>query len=186
MKKQEKTFNDYLLEVKSDMILYFVILAILMVALVILDMLYGIKGAICSLFLVLAHLIFTLDKVTSYRNILKIEKYLIDNKLENKIGNILFWNEKNYFLTDNFMIIIKKKEVNCFSYQDIKSISKRVDVEISKHSGMQEYLTIELKNNKKYEVLTLSTYLVGEEYKDISDILLDKNSDIYVINKEEK
>lgn len=157
MKRQEKqlkTFNDYLLEVKSDMILYFVILAILIGVLIILYMLYGVQGAICFIFLLLAHLIFTLDKITSYRNILKIEKYLIDNKLENKIGNILLWNEKNYFLTDNFMIIVKKNKVNCFSYQDIKSISKRVDIEISKHSGMQEYLTIELKNNKKYEVLT--------------------------------
>ena len=45
---------------------------------------------------------------------------------------------------------------------------------------------IELKNNKKYEVLTWPTYLVGEEYKDISDILLDKNSNIEVIANEEK
>lgn len=75
MKRQEKqlkTFNDYLLEVKSDMILYFVILAILIGVLIILYMLYGVQGAICFIFLLLAHLIFTLDKITSYRNILKI------------------------------------------------------------------------------------------------------------------
>ena len=186
VKLTNKTLYDYIKEAKSDMILYFAILGILIIVQIILYILYGIPVAICFLFLVLAHLLFTTDKIISYRNVLKIKKYLFDNCLENKIGKIIFWNELNYFLTDNYIIIVKKFKVDCISYQDIKTISKKIDIKISKHSGVNEYLTIELKDNRKYDILIWTTYLVGEEYKDISEFLIEKNPEIEVIENQEK
>lgn len=176
-----KTLNDYIKEAKDDMVLYFIILGILIVVQIILYILYGIPVAICFLFLVLAHLLFTTDKITSYNNVLRINKYLISNQLENKIGNIIFWNEKNYFLTDNYLILVKNFKVHCIDYKDIKTISKRIEIKFNKHSGTNEFLTIELKDNKKYDILIWTTFLVGEEYIDISEFLIEKNSKIEVI-----
>lgn len=176
-----KTLNDYIKEAKDDMVLYFIILGILIVVQIILYILYGIPVVICFLFLVLAHLLFTTDKITSYNNVLRINKYLISNQLENKIGNIIFWNEKNYFLTDNYLILVKNFKVHCIDYKDIKTISKRIEIKLNKHSGTNEFLTIELKDNNKYDILIWTTFLVGEEYKDISDFLIEKNSKIEVI-----
>ena len=90
IKQTIKTLNDYIKEAKTDMILYLIILGILIIAQVVLYILYGIPVAICFLFLVLAHFLFTIDKIASYNNVLKINKYLINNQLENKIGNIIF------------------------------------------------------------------------------------------------
>ena len=181
VKLTNKTLYDYIKEAKSDMILYFVILGILIIVQIILYILYGIPVAICFLFLVLAHLLFTTDKITSYNNVLKINKYLINNQLENKIGNILFWNEKDYFLTDNYILLVKKFKVNCIDYKEIKVISKRIEIRLNDRSGANEYLTIELRNNKKYDILIWTTFLVGEEYKNISEFLIEKNPEIEVI-----
>lgn len=180
-----KILNDYIKEAKSDMILYFIILGILIIASIVLYILYGISVAVCFLFLVLVHLLFTTDKIVSYNNVLKINKYLINNQLENKIGNIIFWNEKNYFLTDNYILLIKSFKVHCIDYKNIKTISKRIEIKTNKHSGVNEFLTIELKDNKKYDILTWTTYLTGEEYKDISEFLLEKNPKIKVIENKE-
>ena len=140
IKPTKKSLNDYIQEAKSDVILYFVILGILILALIILYILYGTPVAICLLFLVLGHLTFTIDKIISYKNVLKINKYLINNQLETKIGNIVFWNEKNYFLTDDYILLVKKFEVNCIDYKDIKILSKRMEI---KPSGVNEFLIVE-------------------------------------------
>ena len=181
VKSINKTLNDYIKEAKFDMVSYFIILGILIVVEIILYILYGKPVAICFLFLVLAHFLFTTDKITSYNNVLRINKYLISNQLENKIGNIIFWNEKNYFLTDNYILLVKTFKVHCIDYKDIKTISKRIERKLNKHSGTNEFLTIELKDNKKYNILIWTTFLIGEEYKDISEFLIEKNSKIEVI-----
>ena len=186
VKPTNKTLYDYIKEAKSDMILYFVILGILIIVQIILYILYGIPVSICFLFLVLAHLLFTTYKITSYNNVLKINKYLINNQLENKIGNIIFWNEKDYFLTDNYILLVIHFKVNCIDYKEIKTISKRMEIIVNKHSGANEYLTIELRNNKKYDILIWTTYLIGEEYKDISEFLIEKNPEIEVNYDREK
>ena len=186
VKLTNKTLYDYIKEAKSDMILYFIILGILIIVQIVLYILYGIPVAICFLFFILAHLLFTTDKIVSYKNMLKINKYLINNQLENKIGNIIFWNEKNYFFTDNYILLVKNFKVHCIDYKNIKTISKRIKIRTNKHSGVNEFLNIELKDNKKYDILIWTTYLVGEEYKDVSKILIEKNSEIKVIENQEK
>ena len=183
IKPTTKTLNDYIKESKSDMILYLIILGILIIALIVLYILYGIPVAICFLFIVLAHLIFTTDKIASYNNVLKINKYLINNHLENKIGNIIFWNELNYFLTEKYILLVKNFKVHFIDYKGIKTINKKTEI---RRKGANEYLTIELKNAKKYDILIWTTFLVGEEYKDISEFLIEKNSNIKVIKNQDK
>lgn len=111
-------------------------------------------------------------------NLNKIEKYLIDKNLFNEIGKIEYWNEKNYFLTENYVIIIVDKKVKTFSYSDIASISKEKDVKLRRYSRLDEYLVITLLNNEQYRILSYTTVLTNEKYKDISDFLLNKNSNI--------
>lgn len=111
-------------------------------------------------------------------NLNKIQKYLMDNNLYNKIGKIEYWNEKNYFLTENYVIMLANKKVKVFSYSDIVSISKEKDIKIKRYSRLDEYLVITLLNEEQYKILSYTTVLTNEKYKDISDFLLSKNSNI--------
>lgn len=45
------------------------------------------------------------ERIDTYHTLKKIKIYLIDHNLLNKIGDIDYWNERYYFLTDNYMII---------------------------------------------------------------------------------
>ena len=111
-------------------------------------------------------------------NLNKIDKYLKDNDLVNKIGKIEYWNEKNYFLTENYVIIFVDKKVRIFSYSDIASISKKNDVKLKSYSRLDEYLAIMLLNDEQYRILFYITVLTNGKYKDISDFLLNKNNNI--------
>ena len=93
----------------------------------------------------------------------------------NDIGRIFFWNNQEYMITDNYFIIINKKKVIHFQYNDIEELYKKTNY---KHGGLNEYLYIRLKNNEEYKVLIWTTFLVNEEYKDISEYLLSKNKSI--------
>ncbi len=99
----------------------------------------------------------------------------------NEIGKIEYWNEKNYFLTENYVIIIADKKVKIFRYEDIASITKENDVRNGRYSSLEEYLVITLLNDEQYRILSYTTVLTNEKYKDISDFLLNKNS--YIIKK---
>ena len=105
-------------------------------------------------------------------NLNKIDKYLKDNDLVNKIGKIEYWNEKNY------VIIFVDKKVRIFSYSDIASISKKNDVKLKSYSRLDEYLAIMLLNDEQYRILLYITVLTNGKYKDISDFLLNKNNNI--------
>ena len=83
-------------------------------------------------------------------------------------------------------MLVKSFKVHHIDYKDIKIISKKMEIRVNKHSGANEFLTIELKDNKKYDILIWTTYLVGEEYKDISKLLIEKNPKIKVIENQEK
>ena len=51
-----------------------------------------------------------LERINAYSNIKLIKAYLVNNNLIDKIGTIDFWNEKNYFLTTNYLIIVNNKK----------------------------------------------------------------------------
>ena len=45
-----------------------------------------------------------LERINAYSNIKLIKAYLVNNNLIDKIGTIDFWNEKNYFLTKDYLL----------------------------------------------------------------------------------
>lgn len=51
------------------------------------------------------------ERVNTYNNLKRIKKYLKENGLLDKVGNIDFWNERYYFLTDNYTIIKQNKKI---------------------------------------------------------------------------
>ena len=122
----------------------------------------------------------TIERIYVYFSLKKIKKYLIENCLLDKLGSIDFWNEHHYFLTANYMIIIKKEIVYAFPYSEIEKIDKKSNVHLhGPNSRIEEYLYITTKTNE-FKVLISTTLLVGEEYRDISHYLLNKNPNIKV------
>lgn len=95
-----------------------------------------------------------------------------------KLEKLNIGMKKKYFLTDNYVIILANKKVNCFSHSDIASISKEKEVKLNRYSRLDEYLIITLWNGEQYKVLSYTTVLTNEKYKDIGDFLLEKNSNI--------
>ena len=108
-----------------------------------------------------------------------IKKYLIDKDLVNKIEKIDFWNEKNYFLTSNYLIIVQHKSVYAIKYSDISKIYVETILNINRPGSYEEYLHI-FSSNNEFKILTFSTKLVGEELMNIKDYLLNKNDKIIV------
>lgn len=60
----------------------------------------------------------------------------------------------------------------------MNSISKEKDAKLSHYSSLEEYLIITLLNGKQYKILAYTTALTNEKYKDVSDFLLSKKSNI--------
>lgn len=176
-KKNYKNINEYIIETKYDILVYLIFYIITIVIATIFSFYVNHWSPIvASLMLIF----FVLGRITAYKNIKKIEKYLVDKKMINDIGRIFFWNNQEYMLTDNYFIIINKKKVIHFQYNDIEELYKKTNYE---RGGLNEYLYIRLKNNEEYKVLIWTTFLVNEEYKDISEYLLSKNKNIKYKNK---
>lgn len=165
------------------MILYLIISVIYIILLIVLYFFFCESFAFGLMCIALFHFIFTISKFITYINTIKIKKYLIDNKLEKSLGKIFFWNEKNYFLTDKYMIIIRQTKVTHFGYNEIKTLEKQTVIKEGRGFSASEYLIITLKNSLKYRILIWSTSMVNEEMKDITEFLLEKNSNIKVLNK---
>ena len=77
------------------------------------------------------------------------------------------------------MIIKQNKIIDAFKYSEIERIYKESYVELSKHSYSQEHLHI-VVNNNDFKILISTTVLVGEDFRDISDYLIEKNPKIIV------
>ena len=82
-------------------------------------------------------------------------------------------------LADNYMIIKQNKDIFSFKYSQIKKIFKEKKLKLSKYSSYKEYLHI-ITNDNEFIILTISTILVGEDYRDISNYLIKKNADIKI------
>ncbi len=125
------------------------------------------------------------EKIGVYHNLNKIKKYLVENNLIEKVGNIDFWNERNYLLTDNYMIILQNKKIYAFRYSEIKELYKENKLELSRWSVVSEYLHI-VTNDNEFKVLTWTTSLVVEEFRDITNYLLNKNPHIKINTNKSK
>lgn len=77
------------------------------------------------------------------------------------------------------MIIKQNRIIDAFKYSEIERIYKESYVELSKHSYSQEHLHI-IVNDNDFKILISTTVLVGEDFRDISDYLIEKNPKIIV------
>lgn len=182
-KTNHKTIDDYIAIAKSDIYVYIVV-----TILVFIGLLYIIITTNCYIYLLfnMVMLIFTADKIYVYFNLNKIKKYLIQNNLIDKIGTIEYWNEMNYFLTNNYMIISYKNKIYCLKYSDISTIYKETRFNNGEFDSIEKYLHLVLNDGEEIEILIWSSALRTEEFKDISDYLLSKNPNTKVIKKKAK
>lgn len=180
MAKREKkklTIDEYIEIGKGDITVYIIVTIILLAV----SLYFGIKYNfyIHLLFIGLIMIGRIWERIDTLLTLRKIKTYLVDNNLLDKIGKIDYWNDRYYFLTDNYMIIKQKREIHSFKYSEIERIFKESYVELSKHSYSQEHLHI-IANDNDFKILISTTVLVGEDYKDISDYLIKKNPNIIV------
>ena len=188
--KYDKSIDEYIEISKGDITLYTILSIIVVVVsliVIIVNKLYT-ESFMLFFFLVICIIpsLRTVEKINVKHNLLEIKDYLVTNNLLDKIGKIEFYNEQDYFLTEKYMIIYRDKIVDCFEYSEIKSIQKEYKHKIGKNSESQNFLFIELKDDRRYEILTASTVLVNEDFKDISDDLLKKNPNIEVLEDSTK
>lgn len=181
--KYDKSIDEYIEISKGDITLY-VILSIICVTITGYFLINENIGNWLFVFLIVFTMILpirSIEKIVVHFNLKKIKKHLEENNLLDKIGKIEFYNEQDYFLTEKYMIIYRDKVVDSFEYSEIKSIQKEYKHKIGKNSETKNYLHITLRDNRKYRILTFSTVLVNEDYRDISDNLLKKNPKIEVL-----
>lgn len=180
MKNKEKkklTLDEYINIGKSDIIVYVSVTLILLIIFLYVGIKYNVYYYLFFVGLIIIGR--TYERIETLVTLKQIKKYLTDNNLLDKIGNIDYWNEKYYFLTDNYMIIKQGKEIYSFNYSEIERIYKESNLVLNKHSRSQEYLHIIVGNNN-FIILIYSTVLVGEDFKDISDYLIKKNPNIVI------
>jgi hypothetical protein len=174
MKKKKKLSIDEYIEIsKGDIYVYIIITIILF--LILLYISYK-KDSYYILLFELVMLIQSIERIETYYTLKKIKTYLFENNLIDKIGNIDYWNERYYFLTENYMIIKRKKSIYSFKYSEIVNIFKEKKLE---NRRIYEYLHI-ITNNNEFRVLIYSSVLVDEDYKDISNYLINKNPNLKI------
>lgn len=174
--KKDLKLDDYISTAKSDVITY--IIATLLIFGILLFIGYKVNFYyILLLGLIMPFRVY--ERISTYSNLKLIKTYLISNNLINKIGKIDFWNERYYFLTSNYLIIVQDKIVYVIKYDQISRIYAENNLEINRFSRYEEYLHI-FALDKEFKILTYSTLLVGEELMDIKDYLLKKNNSIIV------
>jgi len=172
--KKDLKIDDYKSIAKSDISTYIVM------TIVIFGILLFIGYKVDFYYILFLGLIMpfrVLERINAYSNIKLIKAYLVNNNLIDKIGTIDFWNEKNYFLTTNYLIIVNNKKVYPIKYNQISKISVEKKLNTGKNTNYQEYIHI-YALDKDFKILTYSTSLVGEELLNLKKYLLNKNSKI--------
>ena len=180
MKNKEKkkiTLDEYIAISKSDIIVYASVTLILLAIFLYVGIKYNIYYYLFFVGLIIIGR--TYERIETFVTLNQIKKYLTDNNLLDKIGNIDYWNERYYFLTDNYMIIKQNNKIYSFKYSEIEKIYKENNLTLNKHSKLNDYLHIVVSSNN-FIILIYSTFLVGEDFKDISDYLIKKNPNIVI------
>ena len=160
MKKKEKkklNIDEYIDIGKGDIFVYMIVTIILLVISLYIGIKYNFYYHIIFIVLLMGGR--TAERIDTLFTLKKIKSYLIDNNLLSKIGNIDYWNERYYFLTDNYMIIKYNKIVYSFKYSEIIRIYKENNTKIGRHSNSQEYLHI-VTNDNDFKILIASTIFI--------------------------
>ena len=112
MKNKEKkklTLDEYIDIGKSDIIVYICVTFILLTIFLYIGIKYNVYYYLFFVGLIVIGRSY--ERIETFVTLKQIKKYLTDNNLLDKIGNIDYWNERYYFLTDNYMIIKQGKEI---------------------------------------------------------------------------
>lgn len=174
--KKELKLDDYISIAKLDIKTY--IIATVMIFGVLLFIGYKVDFYYI-LFFDLIMILRVIERIDTYNNLRLIKSYLVEKNLINKLDKIDFWNERNYFLTTNYLIIVKNKKVYLISYNEILRIYTETVLRLNKHGGYQEYLHI-FTSGDEFKILTFSTYLVGDELIALKSYILKKNNKIII------
>ena len=122
----------------------------------------------------------------------KIKDYVVEQGLINKIGKILYWYchencssyHHDFVLTDYYIIVLYKKEIVSFRYEDIVSIKMKESYQHCTNSLHQKNeLYVSLKDGREIIIVVYDGDSVAR-IKDISTILLEKNNKIKVEDSE--
>lgn len=179
MKTSEpRNIDSYILEAKNNIFIYFFVYGILLSILFYLS--YKVHFYPFFIIFLLWFLFCWIKRIQIYYRVVIVRRYITNHHLLDKLGDILFWNNDCYFLTENYFIIVVKSQVEVFSYQDISFIRKETHYFLGRNSHIDENLFITLKNGKQYQILLSSTLLTIEVQKDITEFLLEKNPHIKV------
>lgn len=178
-KKKCFTIDEHINIAKNDIIIYLIIMTILILILLYIcyriDFYYYMYFSILGLFLIIG-------RIQNYIRIKRIKNYLVNNSLIRDIGNILFWNEDSYILTDKYIVVIQKENIVHFEYKDVKEIHNETKFEVKGiGSDIKKYLHIKLNDERNYKILISSINLVNIINKDITEFLLEKNKNIKVL-----
>ena len=181
---KNKTIDDCFIKSKYDLILYIVISILLLIVNIIICIKFDLNTSntlIVLHYMLLILFSFTIIKALSklfvYFNIKRIISYIKNEELN--VGNIIFWNESDYLLTDNYLVIINKNTINCVDYADIEKIYKEVEWKINrKRISMKELLHIISKDDEEYVIPTNNLNLSNKEIRDNGDFILSKNHKI--------
>lgn len=181
---KNKTIDDYLIKTKYNLILYIILSILLLIVNVIVYIKFDLNTSntlIVLHYMLLILFSFTIIKAISklfvYFNIKRIISYIKNEELN--VGNIIFWNESDYLLTDNYLVIINKNTINCVDYADIEKIYKEVEWKINrKRISMKELLHIISNDDEEYVIPTNNLNLSNKEIRDNEDFILSKNHKI--------
>lgn len=172
MRCKRKTIDDCIKDAETNFSFPIILIIILLIISIWTEYCY------ILLFFVLVILFYIVNQLKVRKLIKKIKKYLVDNDLIDKIGNVYFWNEKDYMVADNYFIILEDNKINIFKYEEIEKVYKKTFVRLSQVGSVEKYLYIYLKNGEEYKILISSTLVRSEEFMDISDFLISKNIEI--------
>lgn len=176
-KNTPRTIDSYIEEAKTDILIYFFVYFAFIIGVIVLAYIEQVPFICC---LTILFLLMFLQRVFTYNKIKYIKKKIEEQGSLDKVQNIVFWNNNHYFLTEEYFVILNKKDVDIFSYQDIKTIQKEIRYHFGSDICPPDYLYLTLNNGKKYKIIIRfnQQHFSLQEAVDISEFLLSKNKDI--------
>jgi hypothetical protein len=176
-KNTPRTIDSYIEEAKTDILIYFFVYFALIIGVIALAYIEQ-EPFICCL--TILFLLMFLQRIFTYNKINSIKKKIDEQGSLDKVQNIVFWNNNHYFLTEEYFVILNKKDIDIFSYQDIKTIQKEIRYNFGSDICPPDYLYLTLNNGKKYKIIIRfnQQHFSLQEAVDISEFLLSKNKDI--------
>ena len=135
MKKKEKrklTIDEYIDIAKWDIVIYVIVSVIVLLISLYIGVKYNFYYHL--IFIGIIIVIKIGERINTYITLKKIKSYLVNNNILDRIGNIDYWNERYYFLTDKYMIIKQNKVIYAFKYSEIERIYKESYTRLGKHS----------------------------------------------------